>query len=41
MLTLEHPIMEVSKHMSTKAYRKVTKFPSKHVDIRAYDYQSM
>ena len=33
--------MEVSKHMSIKAYRKVNKFPSKHVEIAAYDYQSM
>jgi len=38
LLPSEHPIIEVSKHISIMAYRKVNKFPSKYVDIEAYDY---
>ena len=41
MLTYEHPIKKVSKQMRIKAYKKVNKLSSKHVDIEAYNYQSM
>ena len=41
MLTKEHPIIKVSKHMSIKAYRQMDMFSSKHVDIGACDYHSM
>ena len=35
------PIIKVSKHMSFKEFRQVDMFWSKHVNIRAYDHQSM
>jgi len=41
LLTWEHPIIEVPKHISIKAYRKVNKFSSEYVDIGGYNYLSM
>ena len=41
MLTQEHPIIKVSMHISMMVYRKVDRFLLKHVDVGAYDYQSM